>query len=370
MGQAGSVRIISPVTAKRIAFRFLFLYFLLFFLTIPFSGLADTRLRWWLCLGSGIVAGVVAVVSAALGWGRDRDDELSSGLRLLLRFALAVVMISSGIERLIPVQMPPPGPFDLLRRLGELNAMGLLWTFLGASKAFQSFTGAAGLVGGLLLLAPRTALLGALISGANLLMAVALSLCYDLPFKLYLFHLLLMSVLLIAPDLRRLMDLVLLNRIVEPAVEPPLSARGRLAQALLVLICLGVIGWSSQDAVRRYRLLDPPRPPLYGVWTVEDVAGASADAGVRQWRWVVFEDPGALDAVLKVGTRQRHALDLDWQGKRMVLDHRVELKLSEPEADVLVLSGLLNDQPMRARLRRMRLTTPWFHWILRLEMYE
>lgn len=345
-------------TVKPIASRFLLLYFALFLLTIPFSGLADTRLRWWLCLGSAAVALIVAAVSPALRWGRDQDARLDSGLRLLLRFTLAIVMISSGIERLIPVQMPAPGPFDLLRHLGELSAMGLLWTFLGASKLFQSFTGAAAVGGGLLLLAPRTTLLGALVSGANLLMAVALSLCYDLPFKLYFFHLLLMAVVLIAPDLRRLTDLILLNRTVEPSGEPPLSARGRRAQALLVVICLIVIGWSLQDAVRRYRRLNPPRPPFYGAWTVEE-------AGMGSWRWVVFEAPGALDAVLKTGERQRHALDLDLKKKMMVLDHQSVLKLSEPEADVLVLDG----PSTRVKLRRMRLTTPWFHWILRPEMY-
>jgi hypothetical protein len=362
------------VTAKRIACQFLFLYFLLFFLTVPFSGLADTRLRWRLCLGSALLALILAFIAAVASsvpeWGRAWGEPLDPWLRLLLRFPLALVMISSGIERLIPVQMPALGPFDLLRRLGELDALRLLWTFLGASPAFQSFTGLAGLAGGLLLLAPRTALLGALISAANLLLAVALSLCYDLPFKLYLSHLLFMSVLLIAPDLPRLAGLILLNRTVERAGAPPLSARGRRAQALLVLICLGVTGWSLQDAVRRYRRLNPPRPPLYGVWRVEDVAVESPDAPVRQWGWVVFEDPGALDAVLKVGTRQRHALDLDKQRKTMVLDHGEELSFSEPEADVLVLSGRLDGHPTRARLRRMRLTTPWFHWILRPEMYE
>lgn len=355
------------MTAKRIALRALFFYFLLFFLTIPFSGAVDTRLRWMLCLGSAVLAVAAAIISSALGWGRGRDEELDSWLRLFLRFALAIVMIASGIERMIPVQMPAPGPFDLLRRLGELNAMGLLWTFLGASKPFQSFTGVAGLLGGLLLLAPRTALLGALICGANLLMAVALSLCYDLPFKLYLFHLFLMSVLLIAPDLRRLTDLILFNRTVEPSAAAPLSARGRLAQALLVLVCLILMGWSLGDAVRRYRRLNPPRPPLYGVWTVEDV---TADTGVGQWGWVVFEDPGALDAVLKVGTRQRHALALDMKRRTMILDHRAELTFSEPAADVLVLNGQWDGRPMRARLRRMQLTTPWFHWILRPETDE
>jgi hypothetical protein len=315
-----------------------------------------------LCLGSAVSA-LILTAAAALGWGRGREEEIDAWLRLLLRFTLALVMIASGIERLIPVQMPAPGPFDLLRRLGELTPMGLLWTFLGASQPFQSFTGAAGLAGGLLLLAPRTVLLGALICGANLSMAVALSLCYDLPFKLYLIHLFLVAILLIAPDLRRLADLILLNRTVEPAQAPPLSARGRLAQTLLVLLCLIVTGWSFQDAVRRYRRLNPPRPPLYGVWTVED-------PGVSQWRWVVFQDPGALDAVLPMGDRQRHALDLDMKKRTMVLDHRAELSFSEPEADVLVLEGAVDGRPTRARLRRMRLTTPWFHWILRPEMYE
>ena len=361
---------ITRGTAKRIACRFLFLYFLLFFLTIPFSGLADTRLRWILCLGSTVVAIIAAVASSVPEWGRAQDERLYSGLGLLLRFTLALVMISSGIERLIPVQMPAPGPFDLLLRLGEVSPMRLLWTFLGASRVFQSFTGFAGLAGGLLLLAPRTALLGALICAANLLMAVALSLCYDLPFKLYLVHLLFMSVLLIVPDLPRLIRLILLNRAVEPAGAPPLSARGRRAQALLVLICLGVAAWSLRDAVRRYRRLNPPRPPLYGVWTVEDVAVESADAAVRPWRWVVFADPGALDAVFREGTRQRYALDLDMKKKRMILDRRAELSFSEPEPDVLVLNGRLDGLPTRAKLRRMRLTTPWFHWILRPEMYE
>ena len=54
----------------------------------------------------------------------------------------------------------------------------------------------------------------------------------------------------------------------------------------------------------------------------------------------------------------------------MILDHQTELSFSEPEENVLVLNGLLDGQPMRARLRRMRLTAPWFHWILRLDLYE
>jgi hypothetical protein len=90
---------ITRSAARRAAVRFLFLYFLLFFLTIPFSGSADTPLRWMLCLGSAIFAVIAAAASAVPEWGRAQDERLYSGLRLLLRFPLALVMISSGIER-------------------------------------------------------------------------------------------------------------------------------------------------------------------------------------------------------------------------------------------------------------------------------
>src|SRR5689334_2383433 len=132
-------------------------------------------------------------------------------------------MIASGIVRLIPVQMPPLRPLDQLQRLGELTQGELLRTVVGASPIFQSFTGLAALVGGVLLLFPRTTLAGALICAANLAMAVTLALCYDLPTKLYVSFLLVLALLLITPEWRRLADLFLLDRAVEPPREPPAS---------------------------------------------------------------------------------------------------------------------------------------------------
>src|SRR5262245_48132879 len=104
-------------------------------------------------------------------------------------------MIGSGIARLIPVQMPPLRPLDLLQRLGELTPGELLRTILGAAPVFQSFTGLAALLGGVLLLLPRTTLAGALICAANLGMAFTLAFCYDLPSKLYVSCLFFLSLL-------------------------------------------------------------------------------------------------------------------------------------------------------------------------------
>ena len=65
-------------------------------------------------------------------------------------------------------------------------------------------------------------------------MEVTLAFCYDLP-KLYVSCLYAMSLLLLAPDLRRLIDLLLLDRVAEPAAEAPPAAGGWPDGVLLFL---------------------------------------------------------------------------------------------------------------------------------------
>ncbi len=289
-------------------------------------------------------------------------------LRLPLRAALALAMIASGIVRLIPVQMPPLQPLDLLQRLGELTQGELLRTLLGASPVFQSFTGLAALLGGVLLLFPRTTLLGALLCSANLAMAVTLALCYDLPSKLYVSCLFVLSLLLLAPDLRRLIDLFFLDRAVEPAEAPPAAGRG--PNRLLLLLGVGVIAWGTVVAVPRLVALHPPKPPFYGAWAVEELTvDGEESADLQRWRYVLFQDPGALDVELRIGSRQRYALALDMAGKTMTLGRRARFTFQEPEEGVLVLDGRLDGRRTRAKLRRMLLSSPWFHWITDFSRY-
>lgn len=293
---------------------------------------------------------------------------LSTWFRLLLRAALALPIIHSGIALLIPVQMPPLQPLDQLQRLSDLTQGELLRTAVGASPVFQSFLGLAAVLGGVLLLFARTTLLGALICAANLAMALTASFCYDLPSKLYVSCLLLMALLLAAPDLRRLADLFLLDRAVEPPEAP--AVRGWPGRAL-VLLGVGVILWGAAGAIPRLGQLHPPEPPFYGAWAVEELAvDGEASADPQRWRWAAFQDPGALDVELWIGARKRYVLDLDVAGKSLTLDRRARFTWEEPEEGVLVLDGRLDGRPTRAKLRRMKLSSPWFHWITDFSKYE
>lgn len=302
-----------------------------------------------------------------------RKERLSTGFPLLLRAALALSMIGSGTARLIPVQMPPLKPLDLWQRLGELTQGELLRTLIGASPVFQSFTGLAALLGGVLLLFRRTTLLGALICAANLAMAVTLALCYDLPSKLWVSCLFVLSLLLVAPDLRRLLALFILDRTVKPAAEvPPAPFRGpKWPDRLLLLLGVGVLAWGAAVAVPRFRELHPPKPPLYGAWTVEELTVDSEEsADPQRWRRAVFQDPGALDVELSIGSRRRYALDLDRARRTMTLDRRAPFTFQEPEEGVLVLEGRLDGRRTHAKLRRVRLSSPWFHWLVDESRYE
>jgi hypothetical protein len=136
----------------------------------------------------------------------------------------------------------------------------------------------------------------------------------------------------------------------------------------VLLLGLGAIVWSLAVAVPRYRQLHPPKPPFHGAWTVEEIAiDGEASTDPRRWRWAVFEDPGAFDVELWIGSRERLPLHLDLKRKTMRLGRRGEMSFTEPEPYVLVLDGRLDGRRVHAKLRRMGLNTPWFHWILEPE---
>lgn len=95
--------------------------------------------------------------------------------------------------------------------------MRLLWTFMGFSRAYCIFAGAAECLGGALLFFRRTTLLGAVLLLGVLGNVVLLNFCYDVPVKLFSTFLLFLAAYLAWPDARRLADFFLLNKLIEPA---------------------------------------------------------------------------------------------------------------------------------------------------------
>jgi len=406
--------------AARIGFRFGFAYLVLFILPFPLGAfpytdaLAAPYTRLWDALvpwvgrnilklgyeiatvfnGSGdrtydyvqVFCFLVLAVAAAAVWTlldrrRAAYPRLYQWLRVYVRLYLGTVMIGYGAAKVINTQFFQPPLDRLLQPFGDASPMGLLWTFMGSSDPYTVFTGAAEMLGGVLLFARRTAALGALVCVGVLVNVVMLNFSYDVPVKLYSSHLLAMAVFLAAPEFRRLANVFLFNRTAEPAVIRPLFARERLNRAALVLRMLflaAVVGTSLFQSYQTRRMLSQ-RSPLYGVWEVEEF---SADGELRpplvtdqaRWRRVIFDRPTVL-ALQTVGeARQRFPLALDAEKKTLSLTKRDDpnwkavLTYEQPEPERLTLAGDFDGHPIQAKLRRadpsrFLLTSRGFHWI-------
>jgi hypothetical protein len=330
MGLTSTPIVWSP--AKRVLFRFLFAYLLLYNLPFPLqfvpliekavrpraSDLLTERLlqpydQFWNWLvkwvgshvfdvtitvlpnGSGdttynyvqVFCFLVLAVAAAALWtflallwalaGRKRTnyERLYDWLMIYVRFALAFTMITYGAIKVIKSQFPSPSLDRLLQPFGDASPMGLLWTFMGASDSYNFFSGAGELLGGLLLTTRRTTLLGALVSIGVLGNVVMLNFSYDVPVKLFSCHLLAMAVFIAAADWRRLASFFLLNRDAERADHRPLFRWPWLnwsAAAVRTALVVGFTGMSLYGAIESQKTFGDaaPKSALYGIWNVEE----------------------------------------------------------------------------------------------------
>ena len=326
------------------------------------SGGGDRTYTYVLIFCYLILALAAMAVWMLLDSRRANDARLHEWLRVYVRFALAAQMIVYGAFKVIPEQFGTPFPSTLLQPIGDSSPMGLLWTFMGASIPYVIFTGAAEMLGGLLLAARRTTLLGALVCIGVLSNVVMLNLSYDVPVKVHSFHLLLMAVFLVAPDLRRLAGLFVWNRGVPPAEQRPLFASRQGNRAALVLrtvfILYVTVAALHESYENKLQFADTAtRQRLYGAWEVEEL---TVDGAVRPlpvtdgtlWRRLVFEWPGTIGIQYAHETEIReYELRLD-PGPHMYTlccdpEWKASISFKQVEPDALHGSQFRFHQPLR-----------------------
>src|SRR4051812_30022974 len=175
---------------------------------------------------------ILAVAIAATGiWTqldrrRNQYATLYKWFVLFIRLALASQMFEYGMTKVIPNQFRFPSLVTLIQPVGNLPLETLLWTSIGASPAYEIFLGCAEMLAGILLLIPRTAMLGALICLADMTQVFVFNMTYDIGLKQISFHLMLLSLFLLAADFRRLANFFFMNRAVEPSARTHRFARG------------------------------------------------------------------------------------------------------------------------------------------------
>jgi uncharacterized membrane protein YphA (DoxX/SURF4 family) len=188
---------------------------------------------------------VLSLIGATAWFLFDRtnkhDRVIYDVMRVGVRYVLAASMLFYGFAKVFHLQMPALGYERLDETYGDSSPMGLLWTFMGYSASYSFFAGAAEVCGGLLVLLRRTTMLGALVIAALMLNIEMLNLSYDVPVKLYAAHLLFMSFVLLAPDVKRLADFFVLNRPTQPTDLSRMWSKRWMGGAALATKCVVII---------------------------------------------------------------------------------------------------------------------------------
>jgi uncharacterized membrane protein YphA (DoxX/SURF4 family) len=341
---------------------------------------------WNLCIL--ILALAATLVSSIVDRRRRHYSTAHAWLRVYVRYSLAFVALSYGGFKVIKSQFPFPGLETLLEPYGDSSPMKLIWTFMGYSMAYNVFTGLGEVVGGALLFFRRTATAGALLLIAVMSNIVLINFSYDVPVKLYSANLLLMAFFILAPDVRRLYDVLVRNRAVEPANldAPALSPRmgrwgiyGRRALKL-ALVGLGVGLPLRQSWTQRREYGDlTPHPPLYGIYDVETFVVnhdtlAPLISDTTRWRRVIVSRAGSLTVKLMNDSLRRYALKLDTSRKQFTISpftdstRKSVFAYTGGNGDRLALAGVIGADSVRMRLDRVdhtkfRLVSRGYHWI-------
>lgn len=334
------------------------------------SGSGDTLADWVKIFCCLVLAAIIAALWTAITRA-PTSPRLSEGMRVYLRYTLATIMLGYGFAKVFPTQFPFPGPGRLMERIGDLSPMGLLWTFMGYSAPYSIFGGAAEVAGAVLLFFRRTTTLGALVLICVLSNVVMLNLAYDVPVKQFSMQLLLVAGVLAAPDAKRLLNVLVLDRPTEPASEPVALFSPRVwkwvgrVQPFFVALVIGLSGWAGYQGLHRARGDGKPAP-LAGYWQVK----SPTDAAVRA---VLFSPWHYAKLIRAVGNPEYFSVKLDAATHRLSLVRGPEGALSNAftyvqRKDALELDGMLEGKPVELELERvdekkMRLVTRGFHWV-------
>jgi len=353
-------------------------------LVVEGSGSGDKTFDWVLVFCLLVVAAPATVIWSVVDRRRESYAALYRWFHLSIRFALASEMFLYGMVKVVPLQMPFPFLNRLVEPYGNFSPMGVLWASVGSSPGYEIFAGSAEMLAGILLVIPRTATLGALICLADTVQIFALNMTYDVPVKLFAFHLILMALFLLVPELPRLADFFFRNRIAATSAQPELfrtPRANRIAAVAQILFGIGLVcmnGWAARKSWYEYGG-GRAKSALYGIWNVEQM---SIDGKLRsplltdygRWRRAIFDFPDFADFQRMDDSFAAFGASIDVHAKTLTLTKRRDAKWKahftflRAGQNRVTLDGDMDGHPVLMQLALMDrnkflLVSRGFHWI-------
>jgi len=266
----------------------------------PYDGQHNDRAYIYLLYFIMAIVGVSgAIIWSVLDRKRTNYQTLYYWLTVIIRYYLAFTLFVFALEKFFKMQFPDPGYNTLTQPLGDMSPMSLAWAFFGYSYGYNVFMGLAESAA-LLLLFRRTTTFGALLTLTTLANVIAVNYNYDVHAKMYPTALFLMAVFLVLKDLKRLMRFFFTGQAIAlPVITAPLFKNRWMNISKIVLKVL-VIGYFTVLPVMDYigykkkaEERDKAKSEISGVYDVDTFVTnndtLSNDSPVR-WKQIVIGD--------------------------------------------------------------------------------
>ncbi|CAL2077611.1 conserved membrane hypothetical protein [Tenacibaculum sp. 190524A05c] len=309
------------------------------------NGSGDTTYDYVLMFLAFFIAVVSTVVWTLVDKKNKNYDKLYYWLTTAVRYYVGLMLIHYGLVKVIQLQFPQPSFYRLFQPYGESSPMGLAWTFLGFSKGYNLFMGIAEVLAGLLLFR-RTLAFGAIITLMTALNVMAVNYFYDVPVKLLSTHLVLMTIFLLSRDIKKLCIFLFTNKTIEglttikrPKFNKSINISLLVIKAFILTYALGYGFYNALQSKKIYGS-DAPKSKLYGAYKITDyVVNGDTITNYKSkilWKTLVFEREGYVQVRKMDKQRISYKTEID------TINHKIELTPYRGKSDAFTLNYTKN----------------------------
>ena len=239
------------------------------------NGSGDNTYNYFIILFITSVSVIGTCIWSITGKSTRNYNKLLYWLIVVIRYYVAIIMVTYGSAKVIKLQFPTPSLGRLIEPVGNMSPMGLAWTYMGYSTGYNYFTGLVELTCGILLFFRKTTTLGAITGLVITGNIMAINYCFDVPAKLLSTFLVLMCIFLLLRDTHRLINFFFKNKEAQPSNLSPHRFKTKwknitfaaIKYALVIYIVAGdLISAVQADEQHGDNV---KRPSLYGIYNVE-----------------------------------------------------------------------------------------------------
>lgn len=410
---------------EKIRFRFIFIFFLLFILPFPLSyvlgafnidfisapygdfwnwvasktaqiflnieelstrptGSGDKTVDWILYTLNLTLAIVGTIIWSILDRHRKNYYLLWRAFVMVVVYYLVFFMAIYGFIKVYWLQMPELRLDRLLKTYGQSSPMGLLWTFMGASKTYSIYAGLSEVIAGTLLIFRRTRTLGGLVTFGVMFNVFMLNMAYDVPVKLFSAQLMIMGLYIALIDYKAILNLFWFRKKGEPMVWKPFFSKPRNNYILLAIQVLFVAHIyydnisGGLDRRAQYGELRP-KSALFGLYDVttfvqnsDTLAPLLTDS--TRWQRMIFEYTNRTIVTKMDDSQIWYTTEIDTVEQLInITIGRDSLAKTYPmnytkQANGLQIAGVLESDTLQLTLKsydlsKFYLTNRGFHWV-------